>query len=421
VGHDPRFSFDFKKMRPTILFLTTYRLFNPTGGGQLRSLALLKAYKAAGFKTLSMAIYLAEGGNPYKEYPLDVPFPADHQFRMIDGRSDLELSDLLAGRWAANAGFTQVRDRISGEISAIHAEQAYVYPIAARLRDEVSSCKDAILINGSENIEWQMKGEILSKKGLPSSFIELVESDIRDLEVEAARNCNVSLAVTETDAEWIRSTGASVVIHAKNGVQPYSDVGERALQWKEQLPRLPWCFYAASAHPPNCTGFVNTLGGYFGYIPPGRKIVVAGGVCTLLRSAYDSLPGVGLRSSRLELLGEVDVKDLNAIKSLTLLYVLPITEGGGSNLKTAEALYSRKKVITTRKGMRGFEDYLGLSSVLLAESPDDFRNILSIALSDATLSQTMLTHAEVESLTLLTWDQCLKSAVTYIYNLVRGG
>jgi hypothetical protein len=408
------------KMRPTILFLTTYRLFNPTGGGQLRSHALLKAYKAAGFKTLSMAIYLAEGGDPYKEYPLDVPFPADHQFRMVDGRSDLELSDLLAGRWAATAGFPEVCDRISERISAIHAEQAYVYPIASRLRDEVSCCKDAILINGSENIEWQMKGEMLSKKGLPGSFIELVQSDIRDLELEAARNCDVSLAVTETDAEWIRSAGASVILLAKNGVQAYSSVGERALQWKERLPRLPWCFYAASAHPPNCTGFVHTLGSYFGYIPPGRKIIVAGSVCTLLRSEYDSLTGVGLRSSRLDLLGEVDVKDLNAIKSLTHLYVLPITEGGGSNLKTAEALYSGKRVISTKKGMRGFEDYLGLSSVILAESPADFRTILSNALNDTSLTQPMLTDAEEISLTRLTWDQCLQHAISYIHDLVRG-
>ena len=405
-------------MKPTVLFLTTYRLANPAGGGQLRSHALLNAYKAAGFKTLSMAVYLSEGGPPSMEFPLDVPFPANPEYRMIDGCWDMDISDLLSGKWAASAGYSDASKRVNQKVSVVHAEQVYLFPLAAKLRDSHPCCSDAVLVNGTENIEWAMKLEILSKKALPSTFIEHIISEIRNLEIAAAKGCDISLAVTDTDAEWLRSAGADVVLLASNGVQQYKPNKSKIDHWGNKLPILPWCFYAASAHPPNCSGFLETMGAYYGYVPPDRKIIVAGGVCTLLSKAYASRLGAGLRRSRMDMLGEIDVEDLNAIKSLATLYILPITEGGGSNLKTAEALYSGKRVIATRKAMRGYEMYSDLQSVCIVDSSEYFQHALSSELHRPSPCPE-LSDAHTEMLSRLTWEHCLMDAITYINNLIR--
>jgi hypothetical protein len=52
--------------------------------------------------------------------------------------------------------------------------------------------------------------------------------------------------------------------------------------------------------------------------------------------------------------------------------VLPLRKGGGSNLKTAEALDSLLPLVATPTAMRGYEDYAPLEGVLVAADADAF-------------------------------------------------
>ena len=145
---------------------------------------------------------------------------------------------------------------------------------------------------------------------------------------------------------------------------------------KKKLPGKFFVF-VASAHPPNLTGLVANLENTNNLFLEEFKIVIVGSISSLL----DSFPKKNdiFPDSRFIILGVVDDKDLDAILSCAHCILIPITTGGGSNLKTAEALLSGKFVISTMKGMRGFERYINAPGVYVSENSFDFqRNMLNI-------------------------------------------
>ena len=52
--------------------------------------------------------------------------------------------------------------------------------------------------------------------------------------------------------------------------------------------------------------------------------------------------------------------------------VLPLREGGGSNLKTAEALYSGLPLVATTVAMRGYETFRNMDGVIVADDAAAF-------------------------------------------------
>jgi hypothetical protein len=69
-----------------------------------------------------------------------------------------------------------------------------------------------------------------------------------------------------------------------------------------------------------------------------------------------------------------DVKNLSLLLSDAIL--LPIVAGGGTNLKTAEALLAGKKIIATSKAFRGFEKFMQDDYVSIVDRPEDYRDAL---------------------------------------------
>jgi hypothetical protein len=72
----------------------------------------------------------------------------------------------------------------------------------------------------------------------------------------------------------------------------------------------------------------------------------------------------------------VSGKTLSALISEATCILLPITTGGGSNLKSAEALYSRKNIVATKIAMRGFTKIAQMDNVRIARSDKGFRQAL---------------------------------------------
>jgi FkbM family methyltransferase len=91
--------------------------------------------------------------------------------------------------------------------------------------------------------------------------------------------------------------------------------------------------------------------------------------------------------------------------------MLPITYGGGSNLKTAEALLSGHPIIATSKALRGYEMFAAWPGVIIAETRDAFCTGMRRVLSGEALSPP-----QGDRLDAIVWDQTLQPIV----NLVRG-
>ena len=51
---------------------------------------------------------------------------------------------------------------------------------------------------------------------------------------------------------------------------------------------------------------------------------------------------------------------------------MPIWEGGGSNLKTAQALVSGKYILSTNYAFRGYEEFASTESLLLTDDAKSF-------------------------------------------------
>jgi hypothetical protein len=93
------------------------------------------------------------------------------------------------------------------------------------------------------------------------------------------------------------------------------------------------------------------------------------------------------------------------------IILLPITEGGGSNLKTAEAIVSEKRVVATEYAFRGFDELKKLSNIFIATKPQEFREAIMRALQTEPLNRT---DKEQELEKVVLWQNCLKNLVSEV-------
>jgi glycosyltransferase involved in cell wall biosynthesis len=263
-----------------------------------------------------------------------------------------------------------VRERLPPRIDAIHVEQPWLWPVARKIK-ELPAYRAAILIYGSANIEAELKREIFASYRVQGAddVIEAIDA----LERTAAREADLVLAVTGADLATLERYGAKQLLLAPNGSDASDPDPDALARWRARLPKAPWILYVASAHPPNFTGFIASVGDSLGCIPPDSRLVVAGSVCEHLYRAILATRWHSLSCSRLELVGAVSDADLAALKALAHAFLLPIQHGGGSNIKTAEALYSGAYVICSEAALRGFEAFACLPEVVVARSPREFQ------------------------------------------------
>ena len=391
------------RARPRVLTLAPYPVRRPRHGGQLRAAAMLRVYEAAGFEVHPVGFYQAEAYEADDIGPWDIAFPHDSPFRNYLGVPLPALSDFLMGPFAvaSDAVFRQVCDSLPGPVDVIQVEQPWLYALARWLQEQSPACRGAVLVNSSHNIEAPMKRGILAQHCTPE-LIEHAVADMSSIERELAHDAELSLAVTVEDADILRTYGAPRVLHAPNGISPWQADPERCAQWSARLPQQPWPIFIASAHPPNFTGFIDAIGDSLACIPAGSKLVIAGGVGPHLERALGNSRWGELNLSRLQVLGVLDDADLAAVKSLAHAFLLPIGAGGGSNIKTAEALYSGRPVICTRTALRGFEHFADLPEVTVADTPDQFQAAIR-----AVLERGPVPQAGGEMRESLTWDACL--------------
>ncbi|MFN3691081.1 MAG: hypothetical protein ACK4UU_09175, partial [Fimbriimonadales bacterium] len=86
--------------------------------------------------------------------------------------------------------------------------------------------------------------------------------------------------------------------------------------------------------------------------------------------------------------------------------LLPISVGGGTNLKTAEALRSRRPLIATQASMRGFEAWATERNVYISNSVSDFRSAVA-----GCLARPQAPDSDSDTLDKLSWEHSLDEAV----------
>jgi len=366
-----------------VLILGTYPIAQPQHGGQKRTRAILDFYADIFAEVKYVAVF-----SP-KDYPAsgrdDIAFnPPINQEHPEDSLvSDLALGRAIASDPGVKGKIVKLLTRYRPDI--IQVEQPYVYSGLAETLTELGL--NPAIIYSSQNVESQMKEQMLTAAGCNRATVNRYCTQIQELEQGLVKSADLVIAVSKEDAAQFTSYGPRRIVLAPNGIAR-SVVSPSSLKyWGRHLAKrhvAHLAIFVGSAHLPNWEGFLEIIGPKLGFLPFGTEIMIVGGVGGMVNSYRFSpwFSRVGFLQ-RAEVVGRVDETSLAALLSLAKVIILPITTGGGSNLKTAEAILSGKKIVATPFAFRGQEQFQHLPGVDIQSTPEGFRTALVAALESS--------------------------------------
>jgi glycosyltransferase involved in cell wall biosynthesis len=396
--------------------LTTYPLRSPRHGGQLRCAAIRERYRSIGIEVETIAV-LHEGHYRAADREAnDIALPADSAYWTsgLTNFTDLQIGRFLAADEHVRQRFFALLRRLRPDV--IQLEQPWLFPAVARYLDEQKDegSRSPLLVYSSQNIEWKLKRDDVSTRASAAADYARELANVQALERDVVSRADLVVACTDQELGDLRAM-ADVAdsprryVVAPNAIAPFAPDPKRtqALARRFGLDRYP--IFVGSAHPPNADGFWRMLAPSLAFLRPDEKIVVAGGVGHLLRDHAIYRAWSGINEPRLLVLGEIERNDLIALLYGAAAILLPITTGGGSNLKTAEAIYSGNPVVATTHALRGYGDAAQWPTVVVADAPERFRRALREML-DRNAASPPDAYSGIRS--AVTWERALAPLTT---------
>ena len=393
-----------------ILMFCTYPIANPRHGGQLRVRNIVDSYRAAGHDVEVVGVL---GSESYEAEVGFSAFPGVSRLATVIPNPFL-MEDYAIGRLFADdaRAYERLSISIRAKPDVVQIEHPWLFAFARHYVE--TNAPTARIVYSSHNVEWRLKQEILSSyfdAGIARQNADL----IKDVELAAISGADAVVCVSESDAEWVNSQVDKPVVVAPNGVKAWqpTEGGRKAAATITQGYR--YALYCASAHPPNMTGFFEIFGEGFGCLKPDEKLVVAGGAGPSIAEDVRVHHSAKL-AEKVVVAGMVSQPCLEGLLDGANCIVLPLTQGGGTNLKTAEALWAGKHIVATSVAMRGFERFIGASGVHLADDPAAFKRALRVVMASAPLT---LSEQEIDARRSVLWESCLNPLGALIKNLTE--
>jgi hypothetical protein len=236
---------------------------------------------------------------------------------------------------------------------------------------------------------------------------EIIYAVKRD-EAKAAQLADVNVAVTQEDLKQLHAWNEkkATLLLPNGSYQIDRQIHGKSLEDKllETTGGRDFGLFIGSGHPPNLNGFSALVGENLSHLPPNFILVCAGSVSHGIKNYLLSGFQASLNSSRLALLDDISNTALTYLRSKARYSILPIQSGGGSNLKTAEALLSPGAVIASTTAFRGYEDRQSDPGVFIADSRESFRDHMSKCATNATLGSFSRESSPARP---LTWEHAL--------------
>ena len=384
-----------------ILVLSTFPIDEPRHGGQIRVRNLYQRYKDLGHEVKIAGVlssYTYQNSNNFIDYPEEeiANYPIN-SFLM----EDFVIGELLLKNKKL---YESLVEKISFSPDVIHVELPWLYKFAEKFSDSLK--KPAKIIYGSENVEYRLKRQILENY-VPSDDLEKLVDLIAETEEYAARSADVCLGVSKENCDWLRTISKSPVYLIPNGVADRHRTKNGLIEFKKLNLEGKFALFCASGHPPNARGFFEMFNAGLGSLSPDQRLVVVGGVSGSLL-ADESFFRTANLAKRTSLIGEVSDDLLAELLFQAHCIILPITQGEGTNLKTAEALWTGSHVVATTKAFRGFENFMNSPGVWISRTPKEFRRNLRNAMSSG---KNILSDKEKEIRRSVLWTECLNPLV----------
>lgn len=394
-----------------ILILSTFPSDNPTHGGQHRLANTIRLLKEDGNCVQSIGVL---GSADYPKSDSFVDYPPVLEFKnYIDNyflMDDWAIGELF---FYNDYYYQLLKNKIEILPDIIYVENVWLFKFAQRYIKEWIGKKHIYLVYGSENVENELKYNIVKTYMGHKIALEAKEK-VFSMEVNAIKNADLVFCVSKEDVNWASQYSKFQPILAQNGVNRL-EVNSTGIQEANKITGgHKFILYCASGHPPNISGFFEIFGNGIGCLPPDTKLVVAGsaGKAILLNEQFHKTAGL----SKLFVDAGIVTNDcLRGLLELAHVVILPINQGGGTNLKTAEALLNGSFIVTTRKAMRGFESFLNDDGVFVSDTATEFCHHLSEVLNKEKL---VLSNSTKLKRNVLLWEETLKDLV---FNLTQLG
>jgi len=274
----------------------------------------------------------------------------------------------------------------------------------------------AKLVYSSHHIEVRVQLERLGRQ--PDYCSDSWTEYTARCERKAYREADLVVCCSVGDAEYFQASGARRVVVAGNGAEPFTyTIGQITEAHRVIGPdfhrRTP--FYVSSSWVPNAHGFWDMLAGM--RLEPREKIAVIGGARDVLLQDRFMPAGADLVAPHLWMLGVMESRQLEAYLCAANVNLLPITAGGGSSLKVAQALLAPRPILATRQAFRGFEFAMGDKRVILADTPAQFQEALRDLYSGSYIPDA---EPADELKDRLTWSSMLAPLVEQFHALAAG-
>lgn len=389
-----------------ILTLSTYPADEPQHGGQHRLHNIAECFRNAGH-TVQMVGVLGSEAYPvtdgFVEYPGMSAFsPYIENAFLMD---DWAIGELFAKN---DHYFNSLEKSIAFPPDLIHVEQPWLFQFAKRYVEK-NSAKRTKIVYGSANIEHELKYQIV-KTYLGGEIAEDARRKVLQCELAAIIGSDAICCVSENDLEWTHKHATVPTVLAANGVK-HREVTESGLRAASKISgNKKFALYCGSAHPPNITSFYEVFGRGVGCIAPNEHIVIAGGAGEAIKNDVRFAKTAGLRNACV-VAGLVSEECLQGLIETAHSIILPITQGGGTNLKTAEALWAGKHIVATPTAMRGFEQFSNATGVSVREDSPGFLAAVRDSLGS---SVNVLTPDEKQERACVLWGNTLQPLVALI-------
>jgi hypothetical protein len=388
-----------------VLVLCTFPAENASHGGQVRLANILEMYRNLG---ADVALAGVLGGGHYAPSPGFVDFP-DVKVLQTYLENPFLMEDWALGQlFAKDTGyFERLAAKIKTKPDIIHVELPWLFAFAERLKAEKGWAQTR-LIYGSENIEYKIKYDILCDH-LPEVQASQAAELVRVCEIHATEHSDLVIAVSESDVEFSRMHTKASVLLAQNGVESARAEFVDIVEASQIAGQHKYVLFCASAYPPNISGFFSMFEAGFGFLRPNEKFIISGSAGNAIWTdpRFSKLPNIG----HLIHAGIVSAGCLRGLLYNAHVIALPITIGGGTNLKTAEALWNGEHIVATSTAMRGYDAFLQGSGVAICNNSESFVRSLQQAMAAPRLT---VGASEMEARRAVLWQKTLAEFAAFL-------
>ncbi|MEZ4827212.1 MAG: glycosyltransferase family 4 protein [Bacteroidia bacterium] len=376
-----------------ILMLCTKFPYPPKDGGTMAMHSMIRGFSKAGHQVTVLTM------NTSKHYVLLRALPEEIQrmanFYAVDVDTDVSFLDALSNlifsresyhvvRFTSGAFNSQLERLLEkNEYDVIQLETLFMTPYIKTIR---SMQPKALISLRTHNIEHEIWSRRANNENNPVKEYYFRETAARIKTFEettyGGNPFDVVVPITGKDAGTLKNMGVKTPVMVSQ-----AGIDEEDLDTSPVKPLSKSIFYIGSLDwGPNIEGldwFLRQVWPRFTKMHPDVKFYIAG----------RNMPSRYLKLDQNNIIVAGEVENSGKFIRTHSIMVVPILSGSGMRVKIAEGLAYGKAIVATRIAAEGISVKHGYD-ILLADTPEDFCNSLSILVEKESMLSTISYHAK---------------------------